>query len=74
MWPDVATQVGLAAIVFVVLAGLFALKVMGGGDVKLLSALALWIAPMDFLRMLLVMSLIGGDRQGKRDRRAPASL
>lgn len=60
VWPDVATQVGLAAIVFVVLAGLFALKVMGGGDVKLLSALALWIAPMDFLRMLLVMSLIGG--------------
>ena len=62
LWPDVAMQVGVALLAFVVLAGLFALKVMGGGDVKLLSALALWIAPLDFMRMLLFMSLIGGDR------------
>lgn len=60
LWPDVATQVGVALLTFLVLAGLFALKVMGGGDVKLLSALALWIAPADFLWLLLFMSLIGG--------------
>ena len=60
LWPDVAMQLGVALIAFMVLAGLFALKVMGGGDVKLLSALALWIAPVDFLKLLLFMSLIGG--------------
>lgn len=60
VWPDMAMQLGLALLTFVVLAGLFALKLMGGGDVKLLSALALWIAPMTFLKLLLIMSLIGG--------------
>ncbi len=60
LWPDVAMQVGVAIAAFVLLAGLFALKLMGGGDVKLLSALALWLQPMVFLKLLLMMSLIGG--------------
>ena len=42
------------------LAGLFALRAMGGGDVKLLTALALWIEPLWFLRLLVVMALLGG--------------
>ena len=33
---------------------------MGGGDVKLLTALALWIAPTLFLKLLIVMALLGG--------------
>jgi prepilin peptidase CpaA len=33
---------------------------MGGGDVKLLTALALWIEPTWFLRLLIVMALVGG--------------
>jgi prepilin peptidase CpaA len=33
---------------------------MGGGDVKLLTALALWIEPTWFLRLLIGMALIGG--------------
>ena len=60
VWPDMVIQVGLALATFIVLAGLFALKLMGGGDVKLLSALALWVAPLPFLKLLVVMSLIGG--------------
>ena len=60
LWPDIAWQLGLAAAVFAVLAGLFALGQMGGGDVKLLTALALWIAPLPFLRLLIVMALVGG--------------
>ncbi len=39
---------------------MFALKWMGGGDVKLLTALALWIEPEWFLRLLIVMALVGG--------------
>ncbi len=39
---------------------LFAVRAMGGGDVKLLTALALWIAPLQFLNLLIVMALVGG--------------
>lgn len=60
LWPGVAWQLGLALITLVVLAGLFALRAMGGGDVKLLTALALWIEPFWFLRLLVAMALIGG--------------
>lgn len=60
LWPGVAWQLGLGLVAFVLLAGLFALRVMGGGDVKLLAALALWVRPEHFLWLVMVMSLIGG--------------
>lgn len=60
LWPDVAIQIGVAAVAFLLLAGLFALRAMGGGDVKLLTALALWIEPTWFLKLLIVMALLGG--------------
>ncbi|NML92450.1 A24 family peptidase [Novosphingobium olei] len=60
LWPDVAMQIGVAVAAFIVLAGLFAIKAMGGGDVKLLTALALWLPAQLFLKMLLVMSIAGG--------------
>ena len=60
LWPDVAIQVGLALATFFGLSILFALKAMGGGDVKLLTALALWIAPAHFLQLLIMMALLGG--------------
>jgi len=60
LWPDIAIQLGVALAALVVLAGLFALGAMGGGDVKLLTALAMWIAPLLFFRLLIMMALIGG--------------
>jgi len=60
LWPDVALQLGIALAAFALLAGLFALGAMGGGDVKLLTALALWIPPLLFLQLLIVMALVGG--------------
>ena len=57
---DVALQLGVALAAFVALAALFAVRVMGGGDVKLLTALALWVRPDLFLHLLLIMSLAGG--------------
>ena len=60
LWPGVAIQLGVALAAFAVLAGLFALRAMGGGDVKLLTALALWIEPGLFLQLLIVMALAGG--------------
>ena len=60
VWPDMAIQLGVALAAFAVLAGLFALRMMGGGDVKLLTAVALWIEPVIFLQLLLIMALAGG--------------
>ena len=60
LWPDVALQVGVALAAFVLLAGLFAMKMMGGGDVKLLTALALWVPWDAFIQLLMVMALAGG--------------
>ncbi|MEL7445243.1 MAG: prepilin peptidase [Pseudomonadota bacterium] len=59
-WPDVAIQFGFAVGVCVVLMGLYALGVMGGGDLKLLTALALWLSPMAFLDLLIIMAIVGG--------------
>jgi prepilin peptidase CpaA len=60
LWPDVAIQLGVALAAFAVLAGMFAMRMMGGGDVKLLTALALWVSPQQFLQLLLIMALAGG--------------
>jgi prepilin peptidase CpaA len=60
LWPDIALQLIVAAGAFVVLAGLFAFKVMGGGDVKLLTALALWVPFFEYMQLLLIMSIAGG--------------
>lgn len=60
LWPGVAIQFGLAGLTFAICAGLFAIRQMGGGDVKLLTALALWITPYAFLKLIVIMALLGG--------------
>ena len=60
LWPEIAMQIGVAVAAFAVLAGMFALGMMGGGDVKLLTALALWIDPTAFLQLIIIMALAGG--------------
>ena len=60
LWPGVALQFGVALAAFAILAGLFAIRAMGGGDVKLLTALALWIEPLLFLQLVFVMAILGG--------------
>ena len=58
--PDIGYQLAIALAAFAVCAGLFAIGAMGGGDVKLLTALALWIEPTSFLRLIIIMALAGG--------------
>ena len=60
LWPGVALQLAVGLAAFAVFAAMFALKWMGGGDVKLLTALALWIEPTWFLKLLIMMALVGG--------------
>ncbi|WP_294326226.1 prepilin peptidase [uncultured Sphingomonas sp.] len=57
---DMAWQLGVALIVFALFFAAFVAGQMGGGDVKMIAALALWLPPGGVLSMLMVMSLLGG--------------
>jgi prepilin peptidase CpaA len=60
LWPAAAIQLGIGVAVFVLLAGAFYAGMMGGGDVKLAAALALWFSPFSTLKFLVLMSIAGG--------------
>lgn len=60
IWPDAVIQIALAAGIFLIFAGCFAIGAMGGGDVKLIAALSLWLPFGPLVRMIFVMAIIGG--------------
>lgn len=70
--------VGVLALGFGVVA--FAVRLMGGGDAKLIAALAVWLGWQLVLPFLLIMAIAGGalalailvGRRVNRDRPAPA--
>jgi len=60
LWPGVALQIGLAAAVFGLFAIAFRFGAMGGGDVKMAAALALWLPFAGVVKLLVIMSIAGG--------------
>jgi prepilin peptidase CpaA len=60
LWPDIAWQIGAALAIFMGFAALFYIGGIGGGDVKMIGALALWIDVRLLMSLLLVMAIIGG--------------
>src|SRR3546814_1518539 len=59
-WPDMLLQIIFACIIFGLFTMIFATGMMGGGDVKLLGALALWLPWQPMMMLLLIMSVLGG--------------
>ena len=59
-WPGLAIQLAAGVAVFTILAGAFYAGMMGGGDVKLAAALALWFSPVNTIKFLVIMSVAGG--------------
>lgn len=59
-WPDMGIRLGQGVAVFVVFAGFFALGAMGGGDVKLIAALACWFHWVAVIQMIFITSIAGG--------------
>ena len=55
----VGTHLAISAAVFIFFALLFRFGAMGGGDVKLFSALALWFSLVWVMRLVVVASLLG---------------
>lgn len=60
LWPDVPLQFAATFAVFLLFAGLFAIGAMGGGDVKMIGAVMLWIELPLFVPMLTIMAMGGG--------------
>ena len=60
LWPDAAIQIAVAAGVFLLFAGAFWTGMMGGGDVKLAAAVALWFSPASTIKFLVWMAIAGG--------------
>ena len=60
LWPEITFQIGIAAIMFGIFAIAFIFNAMGGGDVKLITALALWLKLVLLVKMLVVMAMAGG--------------
>ena len=59
-YPDAVERICGAILIFVAFFGMFALGGMGGGDVKLGTAIALWFAPLATLMFFVVTSVAGG--------------
>src|SRR5690349_16370056 len=59
-WPGTAVQIAAGLTVFGLLAAAFFAGMMGGGDVKLAAALALWFSPASTIKFLILMSIAGG--------------
>lgn len=59
-WDVAKLHLVSAVIVFVVTALFFFFRMFGGGDAKVLAALALWFTPAQLPGFLIVMTLAGG--------------
>jgi prepilin peptidase CpaA len=57
--PNVAAIIIVAALLFFLFAFFFAIGWMGGGDVKLLGAMGLWLLPREIVILLIVEAIAG---------------
>jgi prepilin peptidase CpaA len=60
LWPGMALQLALGMAVFGLFAIAFRFGAMGGGDVKMATALALWLPFAGVIKLLAIMSIAGG--------------
>jgi len=59
LWPGVGVQLLIAAVLLLLFGAVFAIGAMGGGDVKLITALGLWFGVREIVELLTVMALAG---------------
>jgi prepilin peptidase CpaA len=59
-WPAAGSSLAGWALALALLLPFFAVRGIGGGDVKLLAALGAWLGPADTLMLALWSSLAGG--------------
>jgi prepilin peptidase CpaA len=57
---QILLQAGFALIILLVCFALFTTGLFGGGDAKLIAAVAFWLTPMENAAFFLLFSLLGG--------------
>ncbi len=66
VWPDIVWQAGFALLISAILIGIafvgykINVVILGGGDIKLLAALSMWLTPLIYLDFLIMMAVFGG--------------
>lgn len=60
LWPDIGFQLAAALGIFLLFFALFAFGAMGGGDVKMIGAVMLWVPLPLILPSLMIMAIAGG--------------
>jgi prepilin peptidase CpaA len=65
-WSElpVLQHLGLALVVFILCVVFWRLKWLGGGDVKFLSAISLWMGPANMLPFLIILCLVAAVFSG----------
>ncbi|WP_369814671.1 prepilin peptidase [Brevundimonas sp. AAP58] len=58
--PEVALSLGVGVLVLVAGMALFALRVIGGGDAKLMAAASLWLGASALMPFLIWTAVLGG--------------
>jgi prepilin peptidase CpaA len=58
--PDLTDSLIIAGIAFAACAAMFACGLMGGGDVKLFAAVALWAGPTHIVPVMAATAILGG--------------
>jgi prepilin peptidase CpaA len=58
-YPDALERLGSAYLLFLLFFGIFCVGGMGGGDVKLGAALAMWFPPMVTMLFVVITSIVG---------------
>ena len=71
-WPAIVWPLLAGVAMFLLGAGLFALGLFGGGDVKLIAAMALWTGFADLPRFLLIMGAAWRPARARPAAQAPA--
>jgi prepilin peptidase CpaA len=56
---DLPMRLGVTAVIFCIGFFLFYMNLLGGGDVKLLGAVSLWVGPAHIFEFVIIMSFIG---------------
>ena len=60
LWPNVAIQLGAAICIFLIFLCIYAIGAMGGGDVKMITAVSLWTPISMLLPAFAIMAIAGG--------------
>ena len=61
LWPnvDVLSHLGIALAIFLLSFLFYYLNWLGGGDVKFLTALSLWMGPLHIVAFVMLMAVLG---------------